>query len=59
MLDFSDRTRTGISMGTHNFADIKGWNVAEIEGWKVADTIFSRDGKWPTLFFRGMESGRH
>ena len=33
---------------TLNFADMKGWNDAESEGWKVADTIFSRDGMWPT-----------
>ena len=48
-----------IVTGTLNFADIEGWNVAETEGWKVADTIFSRDGKLPTQFFREMESCRH
>ena len=36
--------------GTLNFADIEGWHFAEVEGCKVVDTIFSRDGKLPTLF---------
>ena len=38
-------------LGTLNFADMEDWNVAETEGRKVADTIFSKDGKLPTIFF--------
>ena len=34
---------------------MEGWNAAETEGWKVDDTIFSRDGKWPTFFFEGWK----
>ena len=43
------------SQGTLNFADIEDWNFAEIESCKVADTIFSRDGKLPTLFSEGWK----
>ena len=46
----------GSRAGTLNFADMEGWNVAETEDWKEADTIFSKVGKWLTLFCRGMKS---
>ena len=44
-------TIRAVLKGTLKFADMEGWNVAETEGWKVTDTIFSRVGMWPTLFF--------
>ena len=48
---FFFRSGSRLDRGTLDFADMEDWNVAETEGRKVADTIFSRDGKLPTLFF--------